>query len=255
MANDWHYTLNGQQAAAPISAVQLKQLAASGQLKPTDLVWQDGMTDWVPASSLKGLFSTGNKPIGDSAIVPPSTINKPAGKPSKPSAPLDWANMHPALVLALTILTAGMFGLVYSFMVCRSFSARAAARQADTAGRPLGRVRHPLWVLMLSYLTGGLYFVYWIYRVLRECGAYTGRKDFNPRTELTLMLIFPPYAIYVAVFQLPDLIRRTEALAGLPEAPALRQAALFLNPCLSCGLPFLGMIYQEILNQIWFNAP
>ncbi len=59
------------------------------------------------------------------------------------------------------------------------------------------------------------------------------------------MLIFPPYAIYVAVFQLSDLIRRTQTLAGVPETPGLRQAALFLNPCLFCGLPFLGMIYQE----------
>jgi hypothetical protein len=252
MANDWHYTHNGQQAAAPISAAQLKQLAVAGQLKPTDLVWQDGMTDWVPASSLKGLFSSG-KPITDSAIVPPPSANKSTAR--KPAVPLDWMNLHPALVLTLTILTAGIFGLVYSFKICLAFSAKASARQTDAAGRPLGRVRHPLWVLMLSYLTCGFYFYYWVYRVLRECGAYTGRKDFNPRTELTLMLIFPPYVLYVAIFQLSDLIRRTQALAGVPETPGLRQATLFLNPCLIGGLPFLGMIYQEALNQIWFNAP
>ncbi|HEY7428600.1 MAG TPA: DUF4339 domain-containing protein [Gemmataceae bacterium] len=255
MANEWHYTLNGQQAAAPVSATQLKMLATSGQLKPTDLVWQDGMLDWVPASALKGLFPSG-KSLGDSSVVPPAS-SKPADghKTRKPAVPFDWANMHPAVVLLLTVATVGVFGLVYAYKICRTYSARAAARQTDTAGRKLGRLRHPLAVLMLSYLTVGTYFVYWTYCVLRECGEYAGRKDFNPRTELSLMLIFPPYTVYVAVFLLPDLIRRTQALVGMPETPMLRPAVLFLNPCLFCALPFLGMIYQEILNQTWLSAP
>ncbi len=68
------------------------------------------------------------------------------------------------------------------------------------------------------------------------------------------MIVFPPYAVYVAVCLLPDLIRRTQMLAGLPETPT-RQAVLFLNPFLFLALPFLGMIYQETLNQTWLNAP
>ncbi len=140
MANEWHYTLNGQQAATPISAAQLKQLAVAGQLKPADLVWQDGMTNWVPASSIKGLFATG-KPIGDSAIVPPATATKTptTTKPSKPAVPRDWMNMNPALVLTLTLLTGGIFGLVYSHKVCHAYSARAAGRQEGrrrTTARP-----------------------------------------------------------------------------------------------------------------------
>jgi serine/threonine protein kinase len=54
--NEWFYTLYGVPAPAPVSAAQLKHLAASGQLKPTDLVWQDGMLEWAPANSVKGLF-------------------------------------------------------------------------------------------------------------------------------------------------------------------------------------------------------
>lgn len=256
MANEWHYTLNGQQAAAPVTSAQLKQLAASGQLKPTDLLWQDGMLDWVPASSVKGLFPSG-KPLGDSSVVaPPAADKASAGRKTRPpAAPRDWGAMHPLTVLALTIVTVGIFGLVYAFLICRAYSARAAERKTDAVGRTLGRVRHPLFVLMLSYLTFGIYFVYWIYRALRECNEYAGRKDFNARTELTLMLLVPPYAIYITVFQLPDLIRRTQALAGVPETPGLRQAVLFLNPCLLGGLPLLGMFYQEALNQIWFSAP
>jgi hypothetical protein len=164
-------------------------------------------------------------------------------------------NLHPLLVLLLTICTFGIFGLFYSFKVCLDYSALAGKRQADGAGRPLGRARHPLWVLLWAYLTAGYYFYYWVYAVMRECSAYTGRQDFNPRAELSLMLLFPPYAVYVAVFRLPDLIRRTQTLAGVPESTAIAHSYVFLNPCLCCGLPFLGMLYQDALNTVWFTAP
>jgi hypothetical protein len=164
-------------------------------------------------------------------------------------------NLHPVLVLLLSVCTAGIFGLVYSFKVCHEYSARAAKRQADGAGRPLGRARHPLWVLLLAYLTAGYYFYYWVYAVMRECSAYTGRQDFNARTELTLMLLVPLYAVYVSVFRLPDMIRRTQTLAGIPEPTAIAHTHVFLNPCMCCGLPLLGMMYQDALNQVWFTAP
>jgi hypothetical protein len=54
MAQEWYVTLNGQQTG-PLGAEQLKQMAASGQLQPTDMIWKQGMQNWVPAKSLKGL--------------------------------------------------------------------------------------------------------------------------------------------------------------------------------------------------------
>jgi hypothetical protein len=255
MANEWHYTLNGQPAAAPVTAPQLKQLAASGQLKPTDLVWQDGMLEWAPAGSVKGLFPT-SKSIGDSVVIPPTSTKTANGRrTAKPSPPFDWTNMHPAVVLVLTIFTGGIFGLIYSYKICQAYTAKAVLRRTDAAGRTLGRVRHPLAVLMLSYLTAGFYFCYWASRALDECNEFLGRKDVRPRTELTLMLLFPPYAFYVGVFLLPESIRRAQALAGVPETPGLRQAVFFLNPCLFGVLPLLGMICQEALNQIWLTSP
>lgn len=256
MANEWHYTLNGQPAAAPVSAAQLKQLAASGQLKPTDLVWQDGMLEWAPAGSVRGLFPT-SKSLGDSAVVPPGSTTKIVEKRKTvvPSPPRDWNNMHPLLVLVLTIASAGIFGLIYAYKICRAYSAKHASRKIDAAGRALGQVRHPLAVLLLSYLTLGFYFYFWAYRALGECNEFLGRKDASPRTELSLMLIFPPYAIYVAVFVLPELIRKAQTLANVPETVALRQAVFFLHPFLVFSLPFLGMICQESLNQLWASSP
>jgi hypothetical protein len=55
MADEWYYTRQGQQQG-PVAAAQLKQLAAAGQLLPTDLVWKEGLANWVAASSARGLF-------------------------------------------------------------------------------------------------------------------------------------------------------------------------------------------------------
>ena len=60
MADEWHYAKDGNQLG-PVSASELKQLAASGTLGPADLVWNEGMSAWKPASSVEGLISTGEK--------------------------------------------------------------------------------------------------------------------------------------------------------------------------------------------------
>jgi len=54
-STEWYYAHDGQQAG-PVSAVELKQLADAGRLRPDDLVWQEGMKDWTPARKVKGLF-------------------------------------------------------------------------------------------------------------------------------------------------------------------------------------------------------
>lgn len=57
MASQWYYTKSGQRQG-PVGSEKLKELAASGQLAPTDLAWKEGMTQWAEASKIKGLFPT-----------------------------------------------------------------------------------------------------------------------------------------------------------------------------------------------------
>ena len=51
---EWFYTTNKQQMG-PVSFEELKELATRGMLRPGDLVWRDGMRDWMKAST-QGLF-------------------------------------------------------------------------------------------------------------------------------------------------------------------------------------------------------
>jgi hypothetical protein len=55
MAEEWYFASNGQ-ANGPVSVQALRAMAQNGGLAPSDLVWTSGMSDWVPASTTRGLF-------------------------------------------------------------------------------------------------------------------------------------------------------------------------------------------------------
>lgn len=78
MAQDWFYIRDGQEKSGPVSASHLKGLAASGELRPTDLVWTTGMTEWKPAGKIKGLFDT-PPPV---PVPTPATVQQPPPNPN-----------------------------------------------------------------------------------------------------------------------------------------------------------------------------
>ena len=49
MAGEWYYAQDGNRQG-PVPEDRLRELAAAGRLRADDLVWQDGMADWTPAS-------------------------------------------------------------------------------------------------------------------------------------------------------------------------------------------------------------
>ena len=55
MAQQFYYSKQGVNHG-PVSPAQLKQLAATGQFGPDDLVQQAGSPEWVKAGQVKGLF-------------------------------------------------------------------------------------------------------------------------------------------------------------------------------------------------------
>jgi hypothetical protein len=71
----------------PFSARQLQELAAAGEILPTDTVWKEGLPQGVPANRVKNLF-----PVAP-AETPPPPEEKPADKVSgesrggEPAAP------------------------------------------------------------------------------------------------------------------------------------------------------------------------
>ena len=52
---EWYYARENKQMG-PVSSLELKRLATAGELRPEDLVWREGMTEWSLASNVRGLF-------------------------------------------------------------------------------------------------------------------------------------------------------------------------------------------------------
>lgn len=55
MASMWYYS-NKSQQKGPVTWEELSGLAQAGQLRGSDLVWQEGTPDWVKASTVDGLL-------------------------------------------------------------------------------------------------------------------------------------------------------------------------------------------------------
>ena len=100
---EWYYARDNQQHG-PVSSVELKQLALAGQLRPEDLVWREGMTEWAPAQHVRGLFETETAPAAahtattaEAAVEPtaPTTEEKTPAAPA-PTLPVSPApRRHP----------------------------------------------------------------------------------------------------------------------------------------------------------------
>lgn len=79
VSQEWYYSVDGDRQG-PVGAADLKKLAEAGTLKATDLVWKDGMADWVQAKSIKGLF-------GNNAAGAPAAAR--AAEPAARARPVD----------------------------------------------------------------------------------------------------------------------------------------------------------------------
>ena len=54
-ADSWYYTRDGHQSG-PVTQAELADAARRGEITGADLIWKQGMTDWIPASSVRGLL-------------------------------------------------------------------------------------------------------------------------------------------------------------------------------------------------------
>jgi hypothetical protein len=91
---EWYYAREDK-TIGPMAPSEIKQLADAGQLKPDNLVWREGMEDWVPAEMVKGLFDQTEPATAAPALpgstptttVPESTVPAvaPVHKPERPA--------------------------------------------------------------------------------------------------------------------------------------------------------------------------
>jgi S1-C subfamily serine protease len=84
MSPKWYY-MSGQQRRGPVSTAEFRQLAAAGNISPTDLVWTEGMPNWIKADSVKGLLPQAGNPGGSPPVPSAPTSGPHARVNSTPS--------------------------------------------------------------------------------------------------------------------------------------------------------------------------
>lgn len=67
----WYYSHDGRERG-PVPMARLIEMTTAGSVKPSDLVWQEGMEDWTPASRVAGLFPAAPPPASSSSSAPPT---------------------------------------------------------------------------------------------------------------------------------------------------------------------------------------
>ncbi|RYD40520.1 MAG: DUF4339 domain-containing protein, partial [Verrucomicrobiaceae bacterium] len=72
----WYYSKNGTQLG-PVEEGELRGKIASGEISSSDLVWREGMTDWLPSSKVSELAS----------VAPASVTPQPPAFGGAPASP------------------------------------------------------------------------------------------------------------------------------------------------------------------------
>lgn len=120
----WYYSNNGAQTG-PVSAEDLKLMLADGRVRSTDMVWREGMTDWVPASSVGELAVSAapsaspiqTAPLLGAAAAPyqPPVTAQPMGQQYHGDIPTYlWQSIA---VTLLCCLPGGIVAIVYAAKV------------------------------------------------------------------------------------------------------------------------------------------
>ena len=176
----WHYERDGTRYG-PVSDAELRRVALAGGLRPTDLVWRTGLSDWVPACRVSGLFPPEPPPPLPRRSTE-ATLNPSTGSIHRWEMWEIWVYMIVtlgffALYLAPScagaveritvkrrmpfgaLLTLGIFTLGIALSVAAIVYAFPLARHGERNGQPGSNQRLGAWVLALTLATVVLGFV------------------------------------------------------------------------------------------------
>ncbi len=113
----WYYA-RGEEQVGPVDESQLKQLVDDGSLYPDDLVWRDGMADWVEAREIPELYGSETAyypqepPVQSAPGSQPQQSPAEGAVPSHPTYAGFWQRVLAFIIDALIITAAsGIVGL------------------------------------------------------------------------------------------------------------------------------------------------
>lgn len=246
----WWYEQDGQQAG-PVTAAAIGRLVGEGRLGPAHRVWRDGMGGWEPLGNVAELAEALQAartatPAPPPLSAPPPTFGPPHGPPGpRPAAPGGvagapygapggWAppapasaleEISPGVVVILSILTFGIYGLVKFHQTGRGYEALAG--RASTFGRDF-------WLSIGLGLAGGV-------------SAHT----FFVGIPLSIAsLVFSVLALSEALALRDEAVRRAAVRPQLTDAGTHK--VLFVLGCVLFPI-LVGIVLLVVQAWRWFS--
>lgn len=146
----WYYSKNGTQLG-PVSQADLISKLTSGEVSSSDLVWKDGMGDWIPASQVSELAvlrQSAPAPVGS---VPAAPSYSPPVSPYAPPVAVTqeipsylWQSI---VVTLLCCLPFGVAGIVFAAKV------DTLKKAGDIAGAQAASANAKKWTL-IGFIVG-----------------------------------------------------------------------------------------------------
>lgn len=148
-----------------------RSMYLEGRIARTALVWHEGLADWQPASQV----------FGEAPSIPPSAVPPPIAMPVSPSRTMAGdafravpPRLHWALVLLFSVITFGIFAIVW-FFIQASWIKKIDPRSQAT-----------------PYLIGQL--------VLAVIGAVMGESDAAGVNALGAVLTLGSYVLFYCAY-------------------------------------------------------
>jgi hypothetical protein len=122
----WYYSKNGTQLG-PVEEGELRAKLASGEISQADLVWKEGMKDWLPAAGVAELAPLSAFPTAPTGI--------PQGAGSSPySPPMSASYVPPQPYYGPRIPTYLWQSIVVTFLCCLPLGIPAIVYAAKVDG-------------------------------------------------------------------------------------------------------------------------
>lgn len=151
---DWHYARHNRQEG-PVTLAELQRRYESGQVAPTDLVWTEGMAEWIAAQQVTDLnpplsrppkIPSGPPPVGSQA--PQASLPPLGGSPPTPHRPIPNYLLPDILVIIFCCTPLGIPAVVYAAKVDGLLS------KGDLGGAEEASKKAKLWM----WISFGLWF-------------------------------------------------------------------------------------------------
>lgn len=151
----WYYSKNGVQLG-PVPQEEIRAKLASGEILPTDLVWREGMKDWLVAAAVSELAPPlAGPPVLSGAPVSPYA--PPVSLPSSPPAGVEIPN-YLWQSIVVTILCCWPFGIPAIVYAAKVDTLKA---QGDIAGAMAASASAKMWCLVSVGVIAGV-LVLWL---------------------------------------------------------------------------------------------